>query len=120
MGQRGMGPEERRAAPGRGLVRHRRLMSTRLSLACSKPVNSPMTGSNRTGFAVASETQRLLASASQVPAHAVNGRTIPRQALVRRNRINSGVPVEGGRRWLTIHSARATRGRGHPPLDAHT
>lgn len=33
-------------------------MSTRLSLANSKPVNSPATGSNRTDFAVASEAQR--------------------------------------------------------------
>jgi len=90
-------------------------MSTRLSLACSKPVNSPATGSNRSGFAVASETQRSPAAASQVSAHAVDGRTIPCQTPF--------IETISRKEWeagQTTPCARATRGLGRPSLDART
>ena len=101
-------------------------MSTKLSLACSKPINSPANGSNRTGFATASGAQRPNATTSWVPAHASNGRTIPCQALVRRGRISSGVST-GGRMMLAWRcpvlaqravagSPRWTRARWEPAI----
>lgn len=75
-----------RAAPGRCLVRQRRLHEHQAS-PCRHEV-CQLAGNrlrqDRLGFTVDSEAQRPPAAASEVHALAVNGRTIPWQALVRK------------------------------------
>jgi hypothetical protein len=92
-------------------------MSVRLNLTGSKPVNSPKTGSNRTGFAVASEAQRPPAAASQVPPmQSMGGQSPARHLFEKPHRLRS---FEGGA-GLAIPWARATRSLGRPSLDART